>query len=107
MRPLLLSPLPAPFPQTPNRAKKNTNSLQKGAMDSILGDLAVDPEMADITPRAVQKQEKKSKDKKSKDKSEKKDKEDKKEKKRKHNDDGDVEVEKEKKKSKKSKKEKA
>jgi nucleolar protein 56 len=62
-------------------------------MDTVLGDINVtdptaDPDMADITPRAVQKQEKKSKDK-----GEKKEKKDKKDKKRRHSEvNGDEEV---------------
>lgn len=65
-------------------------------MNAVLGDLNVadptaDPEMADITPRAVQKQEKKEK-KEKKEKS--KDKEGKKDKKRRHSEvNGDEEVE--------------
>ena len=72
-------------------------------MDKVLGDIHVsdplaDPDMADITPRAVQKQEKKSKDK-----GEKEEKKDKKDKKRRHSEvNGDEEVG-EKKKKKKSK----
>lgn len=62
-------------------------------MDAVLGDIKIadpsaDPEMADITPRAVQKQEKKEKKEKS------KDKEGKKDKKRRHSEvNGDEEVE--------------
>ena len=44
-------------------------------MDQVLGDInIVDPDMADIAPRAVQKQEKKSKEEKEKSKKDKKDK---------------------------------
>lgn len=84
---------------------KNEDAM-KSAMDKVLGDINVtdptaDPDMADITPRAVQKQEKKSKDKG--EKKEKKDKKDKKDKKRRHSEvNGDEEVG-EKKKKKKSK----
>lgn len=74
-------------------------------MDAVLNDIsiadptAIDEEMADIAPRAVQKQEKKSKDKK-----EKKDKSEKKDKKRRHSEvNGEEEVVSEKKKKKKSK----
>ena len=73
-------------------------------MDSVLGDINIpdsaavatvsDTEMADITPRAVQKQEKQKKDK--------KEKKEKKEKKRKH---GEVNGEPERKKKKKGKEE--
>jgi nucleolar protein 56 len=71
-------------------------------MDKVLGDINVtdptaDPDMADITPRAVQKQEKKSKDK-----GEKKEK-DKKDKKRRHSEVNGSEEVAEKKKKKKSK----
>ncbi|KAG9230310.1 hypothetical protein BJ875DRAFT_385426 [Amylocarpus encephaloides] len=90
---------------------KNEDSM-KSAMDAVLADIKVDgpsedAEMANITPRAVQKQEKKSKDKKEKkEKSKDKDvKEEKKDKKRRHSEvNGDDEVT-EKKKKKKSKKE--
>ncbi|TVY84847.1 Nucleolar protein [Lachnellula suecica] len=82
---------------------KNEDAM-KSAMDQVLGDINIadpeDTEMADITPRAVQKQEKKSKDKKEKS----KDKEGKKDKKRRHSEANDGEEVKEKKK-KKSKKE--
>jgi nucleolar protein 56 len=67
-------------------------------MDAVLGDIQIaDPDLADITPRSVGKQEKKSKDKKEKKekegKEEKKEKKEKKDKKRKHSDvNGTVEV---------------
>jgi nucleolar protein 56 len=69
-------------------------------MDAVLGDIQIaDPDVADITPRSVGKQEKKSKDKK--EKKDKEGKELKKDKKRKHSDvNGAVEVGKKKKKSK-------
>jgi nucleolar protein 56 len=80
-------------------------------MDAVLNDISitnpaeVDEEMADITPRAVQKQEKKSKDKKEKkEKKEKSEKSEKKEKKRRHSEvNGEEEVVSEKKKKKKGK----
>merc|ERR1712093_842711 len=64
--------------------QKNEDAM-KSAMDAVLGDIKVadptaDADMADIAPRAIQKQEKKSKDKKEKS----KDKELKKDKKRRH-----------------------
>lgn len=76
-------------------------------MDEVLGDLAIadqtaDADMADITPRAVQKQEKKSKDKK---KEKSKDKEHKKDKKRRHSEVNGTAEDGEKKKKKKSKRE--
>ena len=75
-------------------------------MDAVLGDINViseDAKMADVTPRAVQKQEKKSKDKKE-NKEKSKDKEHKKDKKRRHSElNGDTDgVEKKKKKKSKS-----
>ncbi|KAL3426278.1 Nucleolar protein 56 [Phlyctema vagabunda] len=77
-------------------APTRNEEVMKGAMDAVLGDINIeDPEMADIAPRAVQKQEKKSKDKK-----------DKKDKKRRHSEvaaDAEPEVEKSEKKKKKSK----
>ncbi|KAK2628912.1 hypothetical protein QTJ16_002015 [Diplocarpon rosae] len=85
--------------------QKNEDAM-KSAMDAVLGDMKIDDpaedaEMADITPRAVQKQEKKSKDKKDKS----KEKDSKKDKKRRHSEvNGDEEAI-EKKKKKKSKRE--
>merc|ERR1712098_893416 len=86
--------------------QKNEDAM-KSAMDAVLGDIKVadptaDADMADIAPRAIQKQEKKSKDKKEKS----KDKESKKDKKRRHSEAaGDEEELSEKKKKKKSKRE--
>ncbi|EKD14996.1 uncharacterized protein L3040_003807 [Drepanopeziza brunnea f. sp. 'multigermtubi'] len=85
-------------------APQKNEDVMKSAMDAVLGDIKVadpseDAEMADITPQAVQKQEKRSKDKKEKS----KDKTSKKDKKRRHseaNGDEDAAVEKKKKKSK-------
>jgi len=85
---------------------KNEDAM-KSAMDAVLGDINIadptaDTDMADITPRAVQKQEKKSMDKKEK-KAKSKDKEHKRDKKRRHsevNGDADVGEKKKKKKSK-------
>ncbi|KAH6677402.1 hypothetical protein B0J14DRAFT_636101 [Halenospora varia] len=94
------------FYATGHAPTKNEDAM-KAAMDAVLGDIKVDNpaddvEMADITPRAVQKQDKKSKDKKAK-KEKSKDKEEKKDKKRRHSEvNGDEEVV-EKKKKKKSK----
>lgn len=84
---------------------KNEDAM-KSAMDAVLGDINIadptaDADMADITPRAVQKQEKKSKDKKEKS----KDKEHKKDKKRRHSEVNGDAGEGEKKKKKKSKRE--
>lgn len=78
-------------------------SVQQNAMDSVLADINVDGanndvEMADVAPRAVQKQEKQKKDKKSK--KEKNDKVDDKKKRRHSEVSGEVEGEKKKKKSK-------
>ncbi|KAK0113762.1 snoRNP complex protein nop56 [Cadophora gregata f. sp. sojae] len=87
--------------------QKNEDAM-KSAMDAVLGDIKVadptaDADMADITPRAIQKQEKKSKEKKEKS----KDKDSKKDKKRRHSEAaaGDEEELSEKKKKKKSKRE--
>ncbi|CZT42663.1 probable SIK1-involved in pre-rRNA processing [Rhynchosporium secalis] len=86
--------------------QKNEDAM-RSAMDAVLGDIKIadptaDPDMADITPRATQKQEKKSKDKKEKS----KDKDSKKDKKRRHSEAADDEEElSEKKKKKKSKRE--
>jgi len=83
---------------------KNEDAM-KSAMDAVLGDINIedptaDTEMADVAPRAVQKQEKKSKDKKEK----LKDREGKKDKKRRHSEvNGTEEPVSEKKKKKKSK----
>jgi len=92
------------FYATGTAPTKNEDAM-KGAMDAVLGDIHIadptsdDVDMADITPRAIQKQEKKSKDKK-----EKKEKsKDKSEKKRRHsevNGDGEAVEKKKKKKSK-------
>jgi len=88
------------------KAPMRNEEAMKGAMDAVLKDIqipnpsAVDADMADITPRAIQKQEKKSKDKKDKSKS----KEEKKDKKRRHSEvNGAATAEGEKKKKKKSK----
>ncbi|KZF21934.1 pre-rRNA processing nucleolar protein-like protein Sik1 [Xylona heveae TC161] len=91
------------------QAPTKNEVAMKTAMDAVLADINVDDptanadedeEMADATPRAVQKQEKKKKDKEEKE--EKKDKKDKK--KRRHSEaDGEVEDKKEKKKKRKSK----
>jgi len=87
---------------------KNEDAM-KNAMDAVLGDINIadpsaDADMADITPQAVQKQEKKVKDKKEKQ-AKSKDKEEKKDKKRRHSEvNGDTELS-EKKKKKKAKKE--
>ncbi|KAE9369561.1 pre-rRNA processing nucleolar protein-like protein Sik1 [Stipitochalara longipes BDJ] len=85
---------------------KNEDAM-RSAMDAVLGDINIadptaDADMADITPRAVQKQEKKSKDKK---KEKSKDKEHKKDKKRRHSEVNGDAGESEKKKKKKSKRE--
>jgi len=94
------------FYATGSAPTKNEDAM-KAAMDAVLGDIniadpAVDADMADITPRAAQKQEKRFKDKKEK-KEKSKDKEHKKDKKRRHSEaNGDTDVG-EKKKKKKSK----
>jgi len=85
---------------------KNEDAM-RSAMDAVLGDINIaeptaDADMADITPRAVQKQEKKSKDRK---KEKSKDKEHKKDKKRRHSEVNGNGDEGEKKKKKKSKRE--
>jgi nucleolar protein 56 len=94
------------FYATGTAPMKNEDAM-RSAMDAVLGDINIadptaDADMADITPRAVQKQEKKSKDKK---KEKSKDKEHKKDKKRRHSEVNGDAGESEKKKKKKSKRE--
>jgi len=95
------------FYATGTAPTRNADAM-KGAMDAVLGDLQIaDPtdedfDMADIAPRAIQKQEEKSKGKKDK-KEKSKDKEGKKDKKRRRSEvNGDAEVVEKKKKIKKA-----